>query len=227
MDYDSILPLGKKISDELGYNEGVDTLGKWMSQYIAELIIESESTNETCRRSLKKECAEEILKIWSYRNTYPNKKRPFQEFEKIFEVLEGLDEQPRPIMRFLLNNTEDTQNKENEGSNEIEEWLASIDIIDKSARIMIKHCLYRVTSLLHTPKSVEWFEIAKKLVKQPEETLIIEKILSIHGDSETIRENNTLEIDAKIHRLEDSKQILNSIIEDLYKLKLLMTNTKK
>ena len=33
---DSVLALGKKLVDELGLDQSVDTLGRWMAHYIAE-----------------------------------------------------------------------------------------------------------------------------------------------------------------------------------------------
>jgi hypothetical protein len=72
---DRILALGRKIVEELGLEPSVDTLGRWMVHYIADLIVKAE--NATCEeKSLaEKNCFEAIMVLWKHRAELPNGKR--------------------------------------------------------------------------------------------------------------------------------------------------------
>jgi hypothetical protein len=84
--------LGKKIVDELELTDSVDTLGRWMAHYIAELIERSEAALEEERESLKCECADTILRLWEHRNIVPLRS-PLSTVAEKLELLTA--EQPR------------------------------------------------------------------------------------------------------------------------------------
>ena len=67
------LKFGKKLVEEFELNKSVDTLGKWMLHYIAELIdkINDEESDEEVKQELKKECSEVILQFWEHRYQWP------------------------------------------------------------------------------------------------------------------------------------------------------------
>src|SRR6266849_5134822 len=88
---DSILKLGKKIVDELGLDQTVDTLGRWMAHYIAGKVRDVEATTGEDHAQKMSECSDAILKLWAHRSELPNGKRPFEGFEPIFRALQSLD----------------------------------------------------------------------------------------------------------------------------------------
>lgn len=67
---EAILALGKKIVEELDLADSVDTLGRWMAHYVAELIQQAEqTTDQEQRTATQKVCFETILKLWDHRAT--------------------------------------------------------------------------------------------------------------------------------------------------------------
>jgi hypothetical protein len=85
------LELGRHLVRELDLERGVDTLGRWMAQHLAELIDEAESgTTEGQRLKARKLATETILKVWEHRACVPGKVYPLKDSEHVLEVLELL-----------------------------------------------------------------------------------------------------------------------------------------
>ncbi len=87
-----IISLGKLLVKELGSEENVDTLSRWIAHYLAEKILEAEAlliVQE--KKDVERECFEIILKLWEQRWVLPSGKRPFEEFEPLLEVLEKIN----------------------------------------------------------------------------------------------------------------------------------------
>ena len=132
----ALLELGKKLVDELGLDRGVDTLGRWMAHYIAELILDVEDATPEDKASKQQCCASAILELWQHRAELPNGTRPFEDIEPILRALERLDplnetpryfQQPREIAA------------DAEADAEVREWLEMADSIDSTARELIRH----------------------------------------------------------------------------------------
>lgn len=86
-----ILELGNKIVKELHLSKRVDTLGKWMAQYTAELIHKIEiCENEENKEGLQKECSELILKLWKNKRNLPID-QPLSNLKPLIKILEGLN----------------------------------------------------------------------------------------------------------------------------------------
>lgn len=86
-----ILELGNKIVKELDLSKSVDTLGKWMAQYTAELIHKIEiCENEENKEALQKECSELILKLWKNKKILPID-QPLSNLKPLIKILEGLN----------------------------------------------------------------------------------------------------------------------------------------
>jgi hypothetical protein len=88
---DGILELGRKLVHELRLEPSVDTLGRWMAHYIADLITKAERATGDERRSVEEECFRAILALWQHRAELPNGKRPFEHLEPIVRAIESLD----------------------------------------------------------------------------------------------------------------------------------------
>lgn len=70
--YPAVVTLGMRIVRELGFEDSVDTLGRWMSHRIAELMEQAESADtEVTKVAAKQECTDLILKVWERRKYWP------------------------------------------------------------------------------------------------------------------------------------------------------------
>lgn len=90
---EEIIKLGEKIVKELNLNQGVDTLGRWMSHYLSELIVKSEShEDESIRNSTRKECCDLILKLWENKEDVPGISTPTSDLEPIINILKAFQD---------------------------------------------------------------------------------------------------------------------------------------
>src|SRR5436853_6772889 len=70
--YPAVVTLGMRIVRELGLEDSVDTLGRWMSHRISELMERAEQADtEAGKEEAKRECAELILKVGGRRKHWP------------------------------------------------------------------------------------------------------------------------------------------------------------
>ena len=82
-----VLALGRQLVDELGLERGVDTLGRWMTHHVAELISRAEIDPDEAERERAKERAiDTILRIWSHRSTI-NRLNPLADLEPALVAL--------------------------------------------------------------------------------------------------------------------------------------------
>ncbi len=89
---EQIIKLGKKLVKELDLQYSVNTLARWMSHYIAELIQNiEEATSKEEKRLLQQECCSEILKLWSQKENLPITK-PLDDLRPVIEILQVLKE---------------------------------------------------------------------------------------------------------------------------------------
>jgi len=151
------LELGRKLTKEFGLDQSVDTLGRWMAHYIAELIQDAEKANAEERTVKMRTCCDTILNIWKHQHTLPDGKRPFEELEPLLRTLESLNPEgdtPR-YFRSVRAFVDDAEENE-----ETKFWLKLIDGLDYSARILIRYCLTQAAQTTLN-KSVEWVALAE------------------------------------------------------------------
>ena len=157
---EATLALGRKLTRELSLDESVDTLGRWMAHYVAELIGEAEKANAEERSAKMQACSDAILKLWEHRHLLPNGKRPFEQLEPILRTLETLDPNDDTPRYFrLARASADEADKIGEES-EAKFWLKLIDGLDYSARILIRYCLTQAAQTA-LDKSLEWVALAE------------------------------------------------------------------
>lgn len=91
------MALGQYLVRELGFEEGVDTLGRWMAHYLAEFIDQAENgSTPTKRVKARKEAVETILRIWEHRKSIPGNIYPLTKYD---DVLKGINRlQPKSGM---------------------------------------------------------------------------------------------------------------------------------
>lgn len=86
------MTLGQRLVKELGLEDGVDTLGRWMAHRVAELMQQAEQAETLAEHeSAKQECSELILRIWKRRASLPYG-RPLAE---VAEFLRKFSSPPR------------------------------------------------------------------------------------------------------------------------------------
>jgi hypothetical protein len=85
----------------LGFEDGVDTLGRWMAHHLAELIDKAENGATAAERSsARKNATETILKIWEHRATLPRKAYPLAPYKELLKVLDRLRPDDNPFRYF-------------------------------------------------------------------------------------------------------------------------------
>jgi hypothetical protein len=79
-----VLGLGRHLVRELGLEDGVDTLGRWMAHHLAELIDKTENAaTAKDRQKASKAATETILKIWERRALLPETAYPLAPYTSV------------------------------------------------------------------------------------------------------------------------------------------------
>ncbi len=192
---DSILALGKKIVDELGPDQSVDTLARWMAHYIAEKIEDAEAATGEARDKKMSECSDLILQLWAHRSELPNGKRPFEDFEPIFRVLKSFDLDDTMPRYFREARLAADLNDEDEL---VAQWLNMASELDYTARMLIRYCL-AMAAQDAVDKSRDWVALAKAITE--EDDIDIRVVRFITNDVDDL---NTAEPDdPKKRKIED------------------------
>lgn len=192
---DSVLALGKKIVDELGPDQSVDTLARWMAHYIAETMEDAEAATGEARKKKMSECNDLILKLWAHRSKLSNGKRPFEDFEPIFRVLKSLDLDDT-ISRFFLKAKLAADLKDEDEL--VAQWLNRASELDYAARMLIRYCLASAAQEA-VDKSRDWVALADAITEKDD--IDIKIIHSITNDVDDL--NTEKPDDSKKRKIED------------------------
>lgn len=210
-----VLNLGKKIIDELGLDQSVDTLSRWMAHYIAQLILSVETAGAEDRSEKLSRCASAILDLWRHRSELPNGKRPFEDVEPILRALESLD---------LNNNTpryfRSVRTAAGTAEQDVEtmRWLDIADGLDYSARILIRYCLVRAAEDA-LDRSKEWVALAEAVGTEDGIDLAVLRTISYESEllnSATPDETMRKEIEGRLERLNGLTKMANALSSDLH-----------
>jgi len=166
-----IIKLGKLLVKELEKKASDDTLSRWMAHYISEKIVASEAATGNKKKALEKECFDTILKLWAHRWDLPSNRRPFREFEQIFEILKKLspERQTSFYLPWLPDNFRDKKLKENIRE---KDWLAVSLQIDKSARICIEFALKQAADAVRGERTEEYLQHSSKIAAEYDREII-------------------------------------------------------
>ena len=193
---DSILALGKKLVDELGLDQSVDTLGRWMAHYIAEKMEDVETATGEVRARKMSECSDAILKLWAHRSELPNGQRPFEDFDPIFRVLQSLDPNDTTPHYFRQIRSKVDQDDEDDST---KQWLRIASGIDDTARVLIRYCL-AIAAQEAVDKSREWVVLAEAISE--EKNFDIRIVQSITDDTDALDSENLDDLErAKIENM--------------------------
>lgn len=155
---EAIITLGKKLVNELGLGDSVDTLGRWMAHYVAELVLETEAATGINRSAKQIQLRDAILALWAHRFELPDRKRPFSEFEPILRALASLDPESQSSRYFSPSRAPDNEHSESE---ETRQWVELASSLDHISKVLIDYCLTLAADSA-LDKSKEWVELAKE-----------------------------------------------------------------
>jgi hypothetical protein len=142
---------------ELGLEDGVDTLGRWMSHHVAELIDQAENGRTKAERlSARKKATETILEIWRHRDTLPGNANPLTPYKEILPILKRLRPDNNPFKYFGYD------------ANAKKEQLAAV-LFDKLSRLIIALLLMRLS--VH-PKSADVDGVAIRALSKTEQQVL-------------------------------------------------------
>ncbi len=156
--FEDIVALGIKLVNELKLGDSVDTLGRWMVHYVAELIQEAECATDTDRSAKQILARDAILALWVHRYEMPAGTRPFEKIQPIFRALESLDPENKSSRYFSSSNTPHSEDGEAE---ETKKWIELAKGMDYVSRTLISHCLV-CAGISAIDKSKEWVGFAEK-----------------------------------------------------------------
>ncbi|AZA49541.1 hypothetical protein EG346_15755 [Chryseobacterium carnipullorum] len=126
---ESIIKLGEKLIKELNLEYSSNTLARWMSHYVAELVTNiNEAKSESEKKQLQNECCDIILKLWSQRDDLPIK-QPLEDLKSVLEILKILHEEKEAIIipRWLEYNALPRNN----------EWATFVDLVKNNSEKII------------------------------------------------------------------------------------------
>lgn len=192
----------------------VDTLGRWMAHYIAELIDEVENGPQHERAASQKRCFDAILELWSHRTVLPDGKRPFEDMEPILRALESLDPNDERPRFFRSLRAEITEASENPPTRSLLELVRSIDSV---ARLLIGHALADAAQSA-VDKSKEWVALVKEAGVNPGFVDVVVHLVSPEGNSESWPDTGQSERDLlqnRISRLENFMEMAALVSKDL------------
>ncbi|WP_166336993.1 hypothetical protein [Sphingobacterium chungjuense] len=153
--------LGRLFVKELKLEPGVDTFSRWMAHYIAEkMTVAEQARSDEDKKVAEKECFDVILKLWEHRQSLPDGRRPFQNFEPILDTLSQLNpDTEEPYFYNALHDQDiaelETDNLDNKS---VEEWVNIANDIDKTARIWIEYALEQTINEAKNERTEEWIK---------------------------------------------------------------------
>ena len=85
-----VLELGQYLVRELKLDDGVDTLGRWMTHHLAELLVSANCADVEERRAAEDRVAALIPRIWAQRHVAPLGMNPLAAYAKAAQVLAAI-----------------------------------------------------------------------------------------------------------------------------------------
>ncbi len=209
-----MLELGRKLVKELELDQSVDTLGRWMAHYIAELIQNAEKASAEDKAAKMQACCDAILNLWKHHHMLPDGKRPFEELEPILRTLESLDPEDDTPRYFRSVRAVVDEADEND---ETRFWLKLIDGLDYSARILIRYCLGQAAQCA-VNNSSEWVSLAEaagadKSAEFPLVHMVVEDDGLLKGSG--LKEKEKKHLEGRIERLESFGEMAMAVAKVL------------
>ncbi len=189
---DSIISLGRIIVEESGMAQDCDTLGRWMSHYIAELMNQIENFEGREKELLKEKCCECILEFWNHRNSVTRSMKPFADVEKICDALKSLV--TKPSLYFQA--AEDYPDDEN---------ITNLITVQKGAKTLSTHLLGEIKEKVSND-SLEQLESLQELLDEIPENRFIQLLARV-------ADTGKRELGQDISSLRALEEVISSIIQ--------------
>lgn len=156
---ESVIALGKRLVEELGMEPGVDTLGRWMAHYIAELIKKAEETDDPDIRSEAQEkCCETILRLWEHRAALPRGVRPLANLEGVLLAIEKFRGEQNPWSVFS------TEEAERIGG----PWIWFAKVVEDIGLRMCRIAVLTAIAEASLGKEKRWLQEHKEMLSEEE-----------------------------------------------------------
>lgn len=205
---EAVIELGKKLVKELKLEPGVDTLGKWMAHYVAELMEKARKAKPPEKEKLQKECFETILTLWEHRYESSRVKAPLSDLGPLIKILESFKDNHIEMPLFKIREPETVTPS----------WQGFVDTVKNNSRDILKLCMYASVSEKVLTKPQEWLKNHESLLSQ-EEVSFLKALNDIINDTHIFYVDNHNHADkVKLKEL-DSKERYEAIfnrIEELF-----------
>lgn len=204
------MDLGRYLVRELGIEDGVDTLGRWMAHHLAELIDHAENAETvTGRAKARKQAVATILKVWEHRKSLPGKAYPLTPYEDVMAVLARLHPGNNPFRYPSL------------GTGARKEQLAA-DLFDNLTRLVIALLLMKLSPAIWSTKLDA--TVIKALNKQEQYILVSLNqwgglLISTDENGHRPRRHKKLSPPAEVNLDEVASQLIDNIMESLVELR--------
>ncbi|WP_312351371.1 hypothetical protein [Empedobacter sp.] len=157
---EEIIKLGEKLVQELNLIHSTNTLARWMSHYLVELIqnIDKAESKEE-KKVLQQECCDIILKIWSKKESLPITK-PLDNLKPIIEILQVLKEEKEIsiLPRWLEYNSLPRDN----------EWASFVDLVKNNSEKIFSKVIQMNLHKELLSKDQEWLKENKNFLSNQE-----------------------------------------------------------
>jgi hypothetical protein len=196
---EEIIKLGERIVKELNLEPGVDTLGKWMAHYVAELIKKIEkSSSKSEKEENQKECFEVILKLWNNREHLPMASKPLSDMEPLLELLDVLkkDDFSYPFWRQFKDIPDSPT------------WKSFMDTVKSNSESIFELCIYSIINYDVLRKKPDWLTDHKNMLSKTEIKMIEHLEYLINRSNSIIIYSEKTKAEAKLNELSESERYL-------------------
>lgn len=200
-----VIELGKLLVKELGLENSVDTLGRWMAHYISEKIEEAQKADGTTKSEAESVCATAILNLWNHRWKIQERQQPFMNFKKILEVLHKID--PESDSPFYLR-IQDKQKKDTDNF-----WLSTALNLDTAIRGCLQF-LFEKSSEDACSENTKAILKTAMTIEPSTDLLVLQKLLSHKKYEQTLNSLQTM----RHSKTSSEKEYIKQQISNLDKL---------
>ena len=211
---EEIIKLGEKLVRELDLEYSSNTLARWMSHYVAELIqnIDNVESKEE-KKELQQECCDIILKIWSQKENLPITK-PLDNLKPVIEILQVLNEKQESsvLPRWLGRNWKPPHKNK---------WASFAHLVKNNSDEVFEKIIQMNLHEDLLSKDKEWLKENKKFLSKDEVNFL--ELIDVMNDkfpTGVVDLNNFELSDDNMHRIEYMFDELENLIDE-QKLELL------
>ena len=194
----------------------VDTLGRWMAHYVAELMDAAANAPPEERAASRKRCFDAILELWRHQSELPGGKRPFEDMEPIIRTLESLDPENHTPRYFRTVREAVAEKDEDRDTQSLIELVCDLDT---TARILIGDTLADAARSA-IDKSKAWVTLAEEAGA---DLGVVPLVVGFVSDSATVDPNDDRDrrkrdlLQQRIDRLETFARRVALVVKDLKK----------